>query len=64
MPLHSLPRAAAPADDPEPDVTDGGWDPYITALLAGAAGASATSGDDAEDGTPVMSFSQPPRPQR
>ncbi|CAG0940251.1 hypothetical protein GPROT2_00871 [Gammaproteobacteria bacterium] len=64
MPPHASPKVALAADDPETDVTDGGWDPYVTSLLASAAGGSAEAGDEADDGAPVMSFSQPPRPQR
>lgn len=64
MPLHESPKVALAADDPESDVTDGGWDPYVTSLLVRAASGSAKAGDEADDGAPVMSFSQPPRPQR
>lgn len=46
-----------PAEYPELEATDGGWDPYVTSLLAGAAGqAHPPAGDD--DGLPVMSLAR------
>ena len=47
--------------EPEFDSTDGGWDPYIAALLTGSSNAPGTLTDDGEDdAAPVMSFSRPP----
>jgi hypothetical protein len=56
--LHD-PRDTAPTD-PELDSTDGGWDPYVTALLMGEALAADAAQDDEDDGAPVMSFSRMP----
>lgn len=46
-----------PADDPELEGTDGGWDPYVTALLTGGTGeAHPAAGDD--ESLPVMSLAR------
>jgi len=47
------------------EVTDGGWDPYITALMMGARDKAPAADDPEDDGVPVMSFSgKPPRTRR
>jgi hypothetical protein len=55
MSLKDEPKLAARPEDPELECTDGGWDPYVTSLLNGAAGVAAPVADD--DDQPVMSFS-------
>jgi hypothetical protein len=52
------PRTAPGPDDPELEATDGGWDPYVTSLLASGGAAAGGAGDEEDDGVPVMSFSR------
>lgn len=59
MPSLHDPRDTAPTD-PELDSTDGGWDPYVTALLMGETHGGGAVQDDEDDGVPVMSFSRTP----
>ncbi len=60
-PVNGQKEVIAPSE-PDYESTDSGWDPYITALLTGAADAGGEQADD--DGTddlePVMSFSRRP----
>jgi len=59
-PANEQDEASAPPE-PEFESTDGGWDPYIAALLTGPAPARDAAGDEDEDySEPVMSFSRRP----
>lgn len=51
------PKNAAAPQEPELESTDGGWDPYVAALLmsGGRLGNALTADED--DNAPVMSFS-------
>ncbi|MCK6369920.1 MAG: hypothetical protein L6Q83_01125 [Gammaproteobacteria bacterium] len=52
-------KESAVTFEPELEATDGGWDPYITALLTGKPdGTLATAHDDEDEARPVMSFSR------
>lgn len=52
------PKHSPPSTEPDFDATDGGWDPYVTSLMAGAGVAPDLSDDPEDDGVPVMSFSR------
>jgi hypothetical protein len=58
------PKSTGDTGEPEFEITDGGWDPYVTSLLMGGSTQSGTESDDdagdADDGAPVMSFSRRP----
>jgi hypothetical protein len=61
--MHSLeePKNALSPQDPELEFTDGGWDPYVAALLmSGGQAGVAVTGNEENDSAPVMSFSQAP----
>lgn len=46
-----------PAEYPELEGTDGGWDPYVTSLLAGGTGEAHPAAGE-EDSLPVMSLAR------
>jgi hypothetical protein len=58
MPHHTEPRSASGPQDPELDATDGGWDPYVTSLLAGGRSPGGDTADGEDDGVPVMSLAR------
>lgn len=55
---HTEPRAVDEPQDTEFDATDGGWDPYVTGLLAGAGAHAGGPADEEDDGPPVMSLAR------
>ena len=50
-------HAMDPQQDPELELTDGGWDPYVASLLL-SGGRRADDVSDEDEGVPVMSLSQ------
>ncbi len=51
------PKNAMAPQDPELELTDGGWDPYVASLLA-SGGKRADAAGDEDDNAPVMTLSQ------
>ncbi len=49
------PKTTSQASDAGFDATDGGWDPYVAALMSGETTAEPSAPDE-EDDEPVMSF--------
>lgn len=58
MTPHTEPRAIDAPQDSDFDATDGGWDPYVTGLLAGAGAPAGDHADEEDDGAPVMSLAR------